>query len=51
VTELKNRSVLDVFIAYVNGLRGFLDAIEETIVQGCHWIRLQSAIYRQHRKR
>jgi putative transposase len=39
VTELKNRSVQDIFIACVDGLKGFPDAIEtvypQTAVQLC----------------
>jgi putative transposase len=37
ITELKNRGVQDIFIACVDGLKGFIDAIEtiypETQVQ------------------
>jgi putative transposase len=45
VTELKNRGVADIFIACVDGLKGFLDAIEavfpQTAVQLClvHMVR------------
>ena len=45
VTELKNRGVADLFIACVDGLKGFPEAIEavypKTAVQLCivHWVR------------
>jgi putative transposase len=45
VTELKNRGVQDIFIACVDGLKGFPEAIEtvypKTAVQLCivHWVR------------
>jgi transposase-like protein len=48
ITELKNRRVQDIFIACVNGLKGFSEAIEavfpETQVQLCivHWLDIRS---------
>ena len=45
VTELKNRGVQDIFIACVDGLKGFPEAIEtvfpQTVVQLClvHMVR------------
>ena len=43
VTELKNRGVQDIFIACVDGLKGFPEAIETVYPQGhC------PALYRPH---
>jgi putative transposase len=41
VTELKNRGVQDIFIACVDGLKGFPEAIEAVLVQLCivHMVR------------
>jgi putative transposase len=56
ITELKNRGVQDIFIACVDGLKGFSEAIEavfpETQVQLCivHLVR-HSMFYVSHRDR
>jgi putative transposase len=56
ITELKNRGVSDIFIACVDGLKGFPEAIEaiypETQVQIClvHLVR-HSLCYVSHRDR
>lgn len=56
ITELKNRGVQDIFVACVDGLKGFPEAIEaifpKTQVQVCivHLIR-QSMFYVSHRDR
>ena len=56
ITELKNRGVQDIFIACVDGLKGFSEAIEavfpETQVQLCivHLVR-HSMFYISHRDR
>jgi putative transposase len=52
VTELKNRGVQDIFIACVDGLKGFPEAIEATQVQLCmvHMVR-HALSYVSHRDR
>lgn len=56
ITELKNRGVQDIFVACVDGLKGFPEAIEavfpETQVQLCivHLVR-HSLFYVSHKDR